>query len=145
MCPGLLIPVTNFANSFLLLLSSKHRQGLFLLTSSSHSVLSGLQAFLSWGVFEGVNCPKVGEMAPRERWTKWSRAFTLLLWTQPSPEIEASPWAAVVNHKEYSLPYKDLIFEVQIAHPSFSINLYQEPKVVGMVMLILWRIYLQNR
>lgn len=55
---------------------------------------------------------------------------------------QAPPCAAVVNHKKYSLPYKDLIFEVQIAYPSLSINLYQEPKVVGMIMLILGGIYL---
>ena len=153
MCPGLLIPVTKFGaliNAFFLLPSSKHQQSPFLLDVSSQLIVpSSLQAFLSWGFFEdavhGRNNSKAGKEAPGERWTEWNRVFTLLLWTQLCPEIEVPLWAAVVNHKEYSWPYKDLIFEVQIAYSSLSINLYQEPKVVGVVILIHWGLYLWNR
>lgn len=136
-------------SAFFLLPSSEHQQSPFLLDSSSQLIMpSSLQAFLSWGFFEdavhGRNDPKPGKEAPGERWTEWNRVFTLLLRTQLCPEIEVPPWAAVVNHKEYSWPYKDLIFEVQIAYSSLSINLYQEPKVVGVVILIHWGLYLWN-
>lgn len=160
-CDYTYLCVSWFANSshpvwcicsffFCLLLSSEHQQSPFLLDASPWLIMpSGLQAFLSWGFLEddihGRNNPKAGKVAPGERWTEWNRVFTLLLWTQLCPEIEAPPWAAIVNYKEYSWPYKDLIFEVQIAYPSLSINLYQELKVVGMVILILWGLYLQNR
>lgn len=137
-CPGLLIPVTKFSalvNAFFFsfyLVQNINKVPLFWMLhhSSLYSVSS--QAFLSWGFFEGDvhgrNNPKAGKRAPGERWTEWNKVFTLLLWTQPSQEIEAPPWAAVVSHKEYSLPYEDLIFEVQIAYLSLSINLYREPK-----------------
>lgn len=51
------------------------------------------------------------------------------------PGSWSTPWAAVVCHQEYLLPHEDLIFQVQIAYPSLSVNLYQVPRLFGIVMM----------